>query len=240
MVPTPHIAAGIEDIAPVVLMPGDPKRSKWIAEEFLDNKRLVNDIRGIQGYTGTWNGHPITVMASGVGIPSVSVYAYELFNFYNVDMIIRCGTAGAIQDDINVGDVIVADIAYTDSDFIKHFALPQDYVAKADPEMLAKVVAIGKDEVAKSGGRMVVGPVLTQEIYYSQEPDIIETWQAKGVLGFEMEAAALYANAAQAGKKAFALFTASNNILRAEEMDPKDRETSLRDMIRIALRAATE
>jgi len=232
--PTPHNEAVRQDIAKTVIMPGDPMRSKWIAETFLDDPRLVNNIRGVQGYTGTYKGVPVTVMASGMGIPSISIYAYELFNFYDVDLIIRTGTCGSVQKDVNVRDVIIADEAYTNSDFLKNFDLPEDYRATADPEE----VSAATEEAAMLGLRCHIGPVLTEEIYYSREKNIVEKWQRKGALAFEMEAAALYANAAQAGKKALALFTVSNSILEGTEMDPKERESSLSDMVKIALEVA--
>ncbi|MGI6072569.1 MAG: purine-nucleoside phosphorylase [Lachnospiraceae bacterium] len=242
MVPTPHIAAEKKDIAKVVIMPGDPLRSRWMATHFLENPRLVNDLRGVQGYTGKWNGKDVTVMASGMGIPSMGLYAYELFNFYGVDLIIRTGTAGSIRPDVNVMDVIIADTAPTNSSFLNQLSLPADYIPAADKGTLRKAVTIAENVIAKYKGKrnLHVGPVLTQEIYYSMEENIVENWAKKGILAFEMEAAALYANAAQAGKKALSLFTVSNNILDGSEMDPKLRETSLVDMTIIALRTANE
>lgn len=235
-VPTPHISAKKEDLAKVFLMPGDPLRSRYIASAYLEDARLVNDIRGVQGYTGLWKGRRISVMASGVGIPSISVYAYELFQFYDTDVIIRTGTAGSIRKDRKVGDILIADIAYTNSDFLKNFDLPEDYLPKPDPGLLSCALqAAEKRKLPVS-----TGPVLTEEIYYSMEEGIIEKWARQGVEAFEMEAAALYANAAQAGKKALALFTISNQILTGEEMDPSLRERALDDMITIALDTAWE
>lgn len=236
MIPTPHIAAGKEDIAKTVIMPGDPLRSRWIAENFLDDARLVNNIRSVQGYTGTYKGMPVTVMSSGMGIPSISIYAYELFNFYDTETIIRTGTAGSIREDVNIGDLIIADIAYTNSGFLDQFDLPEDYIPAADEALVRCALEIA----GRSGATYHTGPVLTEEIYYSKEENIIEKWAAKGVLAFEMEAAALFANAAQAGKKAMAVFTVSNNILKGSEMDPADRERSLSDMVSLALETALE
>lgn len=257
MIPTPHIAAQKEDIASAVIMPGDPLRSKWIAETFLENPRLVNNIRGIHGYTGKWNGKDVTVMASGMGIPSISIYAYELFNFYGVEKIIRTGTCGSIQKDVAVRDIVIADRALTDSDFMKHFKLPEGYEPAAAKDLTEAAVRIAREVLKedrteeKTGDQIAglaenqcaklhIGPVLSMEIYYSQEDDLVEYWAGKGALAFEMEAAALYANAEQAGKKALSLFTVSNSILEGSEMDPKERETSFNDMINIALRVATE
>ena len=242
-IPTPHIAAGKEDIADTVLMPGDPMRSKWNAENFLESPRLVNNIRGVQGYTGIYRGVPVTVMASGVGIPSISIYAYELYNFYGTARIIRTGTAGSIQPNVNVRDIIISDIAYTNSSFLDQFDLPEDYLPKADPDLVKKAAEIAEKEGytgPASGKTLHIGPVLTEEIYYSSEKDIIPKWQRKGILAFEMEAAALFANADQAGKSALAVFTVSNHILEGTEMDPAERETNLTEMVNIALKAAVE
>lgn len=233
-VPTPHIAALKEEMANVMIMPGDPLRSKYIATAYLEHPKLVNDIRGIQGYTGFWNGRRISVMASGVGIPSISVYAYELFNFYDTDVIIRTGTAGSIQPEKKIGEVLLAETAYTNSNFLKNFDLPKDYVAKADPELLSAAAGIAKEKEIPCH----IGAVLTEEIYYSMEKGIVEKWAGRGADAFEMEAAALYANADQANKKALAILTISNDILTGEEMDPILREQSLDEMIRIALDTA--
>lgn len=235
-IPTPHIIAQKEDIADVVIMPGDPKRSGYIAERFLEDARLVNDIRGVQGYTGKWKGKMITTMASGVGIPSISVYAYELFNFYDIAAIIRVGTAGSIQPQIRVGEILLAETAYTNSGFLSEFSLEDGYIATADASLLAAAERIAKE----SGIDHHKGAVLTQEIYYSMKENIVEDWAAKGVMAFEMEAAALYANADQAGKKALAILTASNSILDGTEMDPMLRERALDEMIELALDTALE
>ena len=239
-IPTPHIAASKEDIAKTLLMPGDPLRSRWIAENFLENPRLVNNIRGVQGYTGTWNGNKVTVMASGIGIPAMSLYSYELFRFYDIDSIIRVGTCGSIQQDVNIGDVLIADRAYTDSDFLKHLAMPVDFIPGADGELLKNASFAAEECFKKSSGnhKFSVGPVLTQELYYNSEDGLIEKWSAAGVQAFEMETAALYANALAANKRALAVFTVSNSILTGEEMDPALRERSLNQMVEIALKAA--
>lgn len=233
-VPTPHNKATLEEMANVVIMPGDPMRSKYIAEEFLKDAVLVNNVRGVQGYTGTWNGRRISVMSSGIGIPSISVYAYELFNFYNTDLIIRVGTAGSIQEDVRIGEVLFGETAFTDSNFLFQFDLPTTYIPRADKTILAEAVEIAKQK----GVSYHVGSVLTEEIYYSQDADIVETWKKRGISAFEMEAAALYANADQAGKKALALFTISNSILSGEEMDVDIRERALNEMIEIGLETA--
>ncbi len=243
-VPTPHNSAAKDDIAKTVIMPGDPMRSKWIAGNFLEDARLVNNVRGVQGYTGTWKGMPVTVMASGMGIPSISIYAYELYNFYDVDLIIRTGTAGSIQPDVKVRDIVIADKAYTNSGFLSQMDLPDGYIPEATKEVLkiAEVAANRSYErmntEKQACSAVHTGPVLTEELYYSSEEHIVETWAERGVLAFEMEAAALYANAAQAGKNALALFTVSNSILTGEEMPPEERETSLTQMVNTALETA--
>ncbi len=236
MVPTPHNAAQKEDFAKTILMPGDPMRAKYIAENFLEDAKLVNNIRGVQGYTGIWHDKRVSVMASGMGIPSISLYAFELFNFYDVDSIIRVGTVGGLSNDIKVGDVLVAETALTDSDFYKHLKVPADYVAHPSDELLerAKVAA------NKLGVNAVCGKALTAELYYSMEDGYMDYWKEQGALGIEMEAAALYAHAYMANKKALALFTVSNNILTGEEMDPLLRERNLNAMIEIALECAQE
>ena len=233
-IPTPHNKATKEEMANVVIMPGDPMRSKYIAEEFLEDAKLVNNVRGVQGYTGFWKGRKITVMSSGMGIPSISIYTYELFNFYDTDMIIRVGTAGSIQENVKIGEVLFAETAYTNSNFLRNFTLPKDYIPKANEELLKQAVKIAEEKNIKHH----VGSVLTEEIYYSMEEGIVEKWAGRGVDAFEMEAAALYANADQAGKKALALFTISNSILSGVEMDVDLRERALNEMIEIGLDTA--
>ena len=243
MVPTPHNEAGKEDIAKAVIMPGDPLRSKWIARTFLEDAVLVNNLRGVQGYTGNWKGVPVTVMASGMGISSIGIYAYELFNFYDVEKIIRTGTAGAVQPQIRVGDIIIADKAFTDSGFTLKLGFDGEYVPEPDKALSGRLKQIAAEYINNSAGEAAPalhnGAVLTEELYYGQE-NIVPRWQAKGVLAFEMEAAVLFAYAKLAGKKAAAIFTASNNILTGEEMDPRLRETALFGMTEVALNAAAE
>lgn len=229
--PTPHNEALEGEIAKTVIMPGDPKRSRFIADTFLENVRLVNDVRGVQGYTGTYHGKPVTVMASGMGIPSMGIYAYELFNFYDVDRIIRIGTAGSIKEDLDIGELVLADVAYTNDNFLKQLPFDKDYIPKASKELLTRAEGIAKGNNIKYR----IGPVLTQNLYYSYDPELIEKWAQKGVLAFEMETACLYAFAEAAGKQALAVLSISNNILFGSEMDSKKRETSLTDMIQTAL-----
>lgn len=233
---TPHNAAKLEDIAKTVLMPGDPKRSKYIAEHFLDNARLVNDIRGAQGYTGEYKGIPITTMSSGMGIPSMGLYCYELFKLYDVDNIIRVGTVGGISPDVSTRDVIIAETAFTNSNFYEQLNLKGEYIAHADAELLK----MARDKAEEKKVRFHSGAVLTMELYYSMQEDIVEYWQSRGALGFEMETACLYAHAEYLNKKALSILTVSNNILTGEELPPEERETKFSDMVQLALDVAIE
>lgn len=231
MPPTPHNAAKKEEIAKTVIMPGDPKRSKWIAETFLKDAKLVNDIRGIQGYTGSYNGKSVTVMASGMGISSIGIYAYELYNFYDTELIIRTGTAGSIRQDVKVNDIIIADGAFTDSGFLEKLGYEGGYIKNPSGNVLEQMKGFCE------GHKVHTGAVLTEELYYGQE-DIVDFWKEKQVLAFEMETACLFAYAKQADKQAGAIFTVSNNILTGEEMDPRIREKALGEMVEIALECA--
>lgn len=184
-VPTPHIAAKAGDIAKTVLMPGDPLRSKFIAETFLENPVLVNNVRGVQGYTGTWKGVPVTVMASGMGIPSIGIYSWELYNFYDVDNIIRVGSAGALADDLNLMDVVAGAGACTDSNFAHQFGLNGTFAPIADYTLLSQAVAAA----AANGVTLHVGNVLSADNFYDDGSDGPDQWKKMGVLAVEMEAA---------------------------------------------------
>ena len=233
-VPTPHIATKAGDIAKTVLMPGDPLRSKFIAETFLENPVLVNNVRGVQGYTGTWKGVPVTVMASGMGIPSIGIYSWELYNFYDVDNIIRVGSAGALADDLNLMDVVAGAGACTDSNFAHQFGLNGTFAPIADYTLLSQAVAAA----AANGVTLHVGNVLSSDNFYNDGSDGSDQWKKMGVLAVEMEAAGLYMNAARAGKRALGLFTISDHIYRAEELTSEQRQNSFVQMITIALDTA--
>lgn len=235
MVPTPFNSAGKEDFAKVVLMPGDPLRSKWIAEEFFEAPRLVNNIRGAQGYTGTWHGHPVSVMASGMGIPSLGIYAYELYNFYDTDIIIRTGTAGSISKDVNIGDLVIPERAFTTSSFAEMMGLPRSTEHVPDRELFDMAVRKAKETVIDR--KVHTGPVLTEDLYYGQDASV-EKWSGQGVIAFEMEAAALFEIARAAGKKALAVLTISNSIIDGTQMRPDDTAHFLAEMIETALKAA--
>lgn len=234
MTPTPHNAAVKGEIAKTVLMPGDPLRAKFIAETFLDEPKLVNNIRGIQGYTGLWKGVPVTVMASGMGIPSIGIYSYELYHNYDVDNIIRIGTAGGFADDLNMHDVVIGLGACTNSSYADQFNLNGTFAPIAAWELIEAAMASAK----ALGVSTRVGNLLSVDTYYHADPAFNDRWKALGVLAVEMEAAGLYLNAAEAGKRALAICTVSNHIYRGEEMPVEDREKGLLQMIELALETA--
>ncbi len=233
-IPAPHITAAPGDIAKTVLMPGDPKRSRFIAEEFLDSPVLVNDVRGVQGYTGTWKGVPVTVMASGMGIPSIGIYSWELYSEYGVDNIIRVGSAGALQEDLHVMDIVLGQGACTDSSFIHHFGLNGIFAPIADFTLLRTALNCAED----AGKRVRVGNLLSADNFYNAGADSHDPWKRMGVLAVEMEAAGLYMNAARFGKRALAICTISDHIYLPECLSAEERQTSFRDMITIALDTA--
>lgn len=232
--PTPHINAAPEDFAPTVLMPGDPLRSRFVAQTFLENARLVNDVRGVQGYTGTYCGKPVSVMASGMGMPSIGIYSYELFNFFGVERIIRIGSMGALADDVQVRDIVFGMAASTDSNYLDQFELPGTFAPAADYELLRAACAAA-DEM---GIKCRVGNVLSSDRFYNDDASSNSKWLKMGVLGVEMECAALYANAARAGKSALGIFTVSDHIIRGESLDAAERQTTFTDMMKIALEIA--
>ena len=231
---TPHIKATSSDFAKTVLMPGDPLRSKFVAETFLENARLINNVRGIQGYTGTYQGVDVTVMASGMGMPSIGIYSYELFSFFGVENIIRIGSAGGLADDIQLRDVIIGMGACTNSAYQNQYNLNGNFAPIASYELLSKAVESAKE----IGVRYKVGNLLSSDIFYHADPNFNQGWYKMGVLGVEMEAAALYMNAAAAGKRALAICTVSDHILRGEALDADARQTTFTDMMTIALNVA--
>lgn len=231
---TPHIKATSADFAKTVLMPGDPLRSKFVAETFLENPVLINNVRGIQGYTGTYKGVPVTVMASGMGMPSIGIYSYELFNFFGVENIIRIGSAGGLADDVQLRDIIIGMGACTNSAYQDQYNLNGNYSAIANYELLSLAVA----EAKELGVRYQVGNLLSSDVFYHADPKFNEGWYKMGVLGIEMEAAALYMNAAAAGKRALAICTVSDHIMRGEALDADARQTTFTDMMTIALNVA--
>ena len=232
--PTPHINASPEDFAKTVLMPGDPLRAKFIAETYFDKAVLVNNVRGIQGYTGEYKGKRVSVMASGMGMPSIGIYSYELFNFYDVDNIIRVGTAGGISETIKVRDIVIAMGACTNSNYASQYALPGTFAPIASYSLMKKAIA----KATQRGARFHVGNCLSSDTFYSDDLTATEKWSKMGVLCVEMEAAALYMNAARSGKNALGIFTVSDHIVTGESTSAEDRQTSFTEMMEIALDTA--
>ena len=212
--PTPHINAKPEDFAKTVLMPGDPLRAKFIAENFLTDARLVNNVRGIQGYTGTYNGTRVSVMASGMGMPSIGIYSYELYNFFGVENIMRIGSAGALNDKVNVRDIVIAMGASTNSNFASQYCLPGTFAPICSYEMLKTCVDIADTMDITYH----VGNILSADVFYVDTQDVPKnfmtqtSWTKMGILAEEMEAAGLYMNAARCGKNALAICTISDHL----------------------------
>ena len=230
---TPHNRAENGDFAKTVLMPGDPLRAKFIAETFLEDPRLVTDVRGMYGYTGTYQGRPISVMGSGMGMPSIGIYSYELYTQYGVENIIRIGSAGAMTAKLKLRDVVAAQAACTNSNYIAQFGMPGTFAPIADFELLETAVAIAREK----GVRMPVGNVLSSDNFYDASGKTMD-WAKMGVLCAEMESAALYANAAYLGKRALSLLTISDSIVTGEELPAADRQTTFTQMMEIALGVA--
>lgn len=233
-IPTPHIAAKEGDFAKTVLMPGDPLRAKFIAETFLTDAVLVNNVRGVNGYTGYYNGKRVSVMASGMGIPSMGIYSYELFNFYDIDNIIRIGTAGSIHPDLKIRNVVLAMGACTDSNYGAQYELPGTFAPVASFELLRKAVKV-IEEMGNIGYK--VGNVVSSDVFYSDR-QTTAAWQKMGALAIEMESAALYMNAARAGKNALTICTISDSLVTGEVTTAEERQTSFADMMKIALEIA--
>lgn len=230
---TPHNRAQKGEIAKTVLMPGDPLRAKFIAENYLENAVCFNDVRGIQGYTGTYRGKRVSVMASGMGMPSIGIYSYELYRFYDVDAIIRVGSAGALQKELQLYDIVLAQGACTDSNYAKQYSLPGTFAPIADFSLLQRASAAAKEKKI----RYRVGNVLSSDLFYNDAGNTLD-WAKMGVLCVEMESAALYMNAARLGKKALSVLTISDSLVSGEETTSEERERSFSDMIELALAIA--
>lgn len=233
-IPTPHNEANKDQIAKTVLMPGDPLRAKFIAETFLENVICINTVRNMFGYTGEYQGKKVSVFGSGMGMPSIGIYSYELFNFYDVDQIIRIGSAGTISPKADLRDVVIGIGACTNSNYGHQFNLPGTFAPIADFELARKAVETGE----RLGIHTVAGNVLSSDTFYSDLEDPNGNWKKMGVLCIEMEAAALYMNAARAGKKALGMFTISDSLLDGRSLSSKQRETTFTDMMKIALEIA--
>lgn len=230
---TPHNSAQKGDIAKTVLMPGDPLRAKFIAENYLENPVCYNEVRGMLGYTGTYKGVPVSVQGSGMGIPSIGIYSWELFNEYDVDNIIRVGTAGAIADNVNLREGIIALSASTNSNYGSQFSLPGTYAPTASWKLLSAAVKAAQDK----GSIFHAGNILSSDTFYDDSASLGK-WAKMGVLGVEMESAALYMNAARAGKNALCILTVSDCPLRGLATTAEERQTTFREMMEIALETA--
>lgn len=228
--PTPHIGAKYGQIAPTVIMAGDPLRAKFMADHYLENPVQFNNVRGMLGFTGTYKGKAVSVMGHGMGIPSIAIYTYELFNFYDVKTIIRIGSAGAYHKDLKIGDLVLAMGACTDSNYAAQYQLPGTFCPIADFDLLVKAV----DTCKKLDYRYKVGNVLSSDVFYSDNPQG-DKWMKMGVLAVEMEAAALYMNAARSGNRAMALFTVSDHIVTGEVTTAEERQTTFTRMMDVAL-----
>ena len=233
-IPTPHISAKASEIAKTVLMPGDPLRAKFIADNYLEDLVCFNTIRNMFGYTGTYKGNKVSVMGSGMGMPSIGIYSYELFNFYDVDNIIRIGSAGGIAEDIKLRDIVIGMGTSTNSNFADQYKLPGTFAPIADFGLLRKAV----EAAEKLGVKTVVGNILSSDTFYDDNSEANSSWRKMNVLCVEMEAAALYMNAARAGKRALCILTISDHVFTGEALSAEDRQNTFRDMMEIALELA--
>ncbi len=234
LVTTPHINAEADAFGKTVLMPGDPLRSKFIAENFLENATLVNNIRGIQGYTGTYKGTKVSVMASGMGMPTIGIYSYELFKFFGVENIMRIGSTGALQEKVHIRDIVIGMGACTNSGYAAQYGLRGTFAPIASYPLMRE--AILQSEAA--GAVYHVRIVLTSDVFFNDSDDDNAGWQKMGVLCVEMEAAALYMNAARCGKNALAILTVSDSMVTGEQTTAQERQSSFTQMMEIALNTA--
>ncbi len=234
--PTAHISAKLGDVAPTVLMPGDPLRAKFIAENFLSEAVCFNEVRGMLGYTGKYKGKSVSVMGSGMGMPSIGIYSYELFNFYDVQNIIRVGTAGGMSEEVKIRDVVLAMGASTESNYVSQYRLPGTFAPIADFDLLSTAV----EHTKKQGVSYRVGNVYSSDIFYNASPEYAARFANLGILCVEMESAALYMNAAFAKKRALGLFTISDHLLTGESTTSEERQSSFTDMMEIALNTAVD
>ena len=229
--PTPHITARPEEIAKTVLMPGDPRRSEFVAKNFLTDPRLFNNVRGVQGYTGLWKGIPVSVMASGMGMPSIGIYSYELYNFFGVENIIRIGSAGALVPELKLRDIVLGQGACTNSSYGEQFGLRGSFAPICSFELLERAVTIAREKSLS----FRVGNLLSSDTFYDDDGAATLLYGKMGVLAVEMEAAALYMNAARAGKRALAICTVSDSLVTGEATSAEERQESFTDMMTLAL-----
>lgn len=232
--PTPHNEAKNGDIAQTVLMPGDPLRAKFVAENYLQDVTCFNTVRNMLGFTGTYHGKKVSVMGGGMGIPSIGIYSYELFHFYGVEQIIRIGSAGGLSDDVRVHDLVMGMGACTDSNYASQFCLPGSFAPVADFGLLRSAVHAAE----RRGISYKVGNLVSSDVFYNDNFNVNEAWKKMGCLAVEMEAAGLYMNAARCGKKALCLVTVSDHIFTGESLSANERQTSFRDMMEVALEIA--
>lgn len=232
-IPTAHIEAKKGDIAKTVLMPGDPLRAKFIADTFLTDVTQYNSVRGMLGYTGYYKGRKISVQGSGMGMPSIGIYSYELFNFYDVENIVRIGTAGSLHENIKVRDIIVGMGACTNSNYANQYQFPGTYAPIASYNLLSSIVDIAKTQNTD----IKVGNILSSDVFYDDIPDIGK-WAKMGVMAVEMEAAALYMNAARAGKNALCILTISDEIITGIKTTSEERQNTFTKMMELALELA--
>lgn len=232
--PTPHISAAAGDFAPVCLMPGDPRRARHIAETFLDDARLVTDVRNVEGFTGTYQGRPVSVMAHGMGVPSCSIYATELIREYGVEVLIRIGSCGSLTADLPLRSVVVALGASTDSNVNRIRFRGHDLAAIADFALARAAV----DAAAGLDVEVHVGNVFSSDLFYAPDPSINELAASLGMLAVEMEAAGIYGVAAECGARALTLLTVSDHLVTGEHLSHEDRQHTFEDMVRVALATA--
>ena len=231
---TPHNEAKAGDIAKTVLMPGDPLRAKYLAETYLDNVKMFNTVRNMFGYTGTYKGKEGSIMGSGMGMPSIGIYSYELFTQYGVESIIRIGSCGALKENVHLRDIIIAQGACTDSRFAHQYELPGTYSAISSYELLEKAVA----EAKKKDVSYHVGNIISSDIFYHADSSSAAKWASMGCLGVEMEAYALFATAAYLNKKALTILTVSDSLVSNEITSSEEREKTFTSMMEIALEIA--
>ena len=228
---TPHIKPNGVEIAETILLPGDPLRAKFIAENFLENPVLFNEVRGMLGYTGEYKGKKVSVMGTGMGTPSMGIYSWELINVFGVKNLIRIGSCGAMQKDIKLYDIILAMGAATNSNYAKQFNLPGEFPITASYELLEKAKKVADEKNCK----VHVGNVLSSDVFYSADETATEKWANMGILAEEMETTSLYLNAASAGVKALTILTVSDHMITHEETTQEERQTSFTKMMEIAL-----
>lgn len=228
---TAHIAPKGAPISDKILLPGDPLRAKFIAEKYLDDAVQFNSVRNMLGYTGNWNGQQVSVMGTGMGIPSHALYVWELIHYFGVKKLIRIGSIGSLQEDVKLYDLVIAQAVSTDSNFLAQYDMPGQWVPTGSYNLIRKAV----DAAEKIGATAHVGPVVSSDIYYHANPEADAKWAKMGLLGIEMETLGLYATAAEAGVEALGMYTVSDHIITGEETSPEERQRSFNEMVETAL-----